>query len=107
MNQQEVSWEDPIKGQDHQVSEKIQTDMPTVSNVTTLYDKKEKHIVDMPKVINIFKPHENINQPKSTYSLMSEKEDSIEDGVTDRGGGLSIRQTFLPMQLTPVYVLGC
>ena len=82
-----MSWEDPIKGQDHQVSEKIQNYMPTVSNVTTLYDQKEKCIVDMPKVLNTFKPHENINQPKSTYSLMSEKEDSIEDGVTDRGGG--------------------
>ena len=89
LNQQEVSWEDPIKDQDHQVSERIQTDMPTVNNVTTLHDQKEKRIVDMPKVINAVIPHEKISQPKSICNLISEKEDSILHGVTDKGSSLS------------------
>ena len=92
-----MSWENPIKDQDHQVSERIQTDMPTVNNVTTLHDQKQKRIVDMPKVINAVKPHEKINQPKSTCNLMSEKEDSIADGVTDKGGSLSaLAEPFCP-----------
>ena len=49
LNKQEVSWEDPVKDQDHQVRERIQTDMPTVNNVITLHDQKQKRIVDMPK----------------------------------------------------------
>ena len=65
LNQQEVSWQDPIKDQDHQVSKRIQTDMITVNNVTTLHDQKQMCIVDMPKVINAVIPHEKINQPKS------------------------------------------
>ena len=40
LTQQEVSWEDPIKDQGGQVSERIQTDMSTVNNVTTLHDQK-------------------------------------------------------------------
>ena len=97
LNKQEVSWEDPVKDQDHQVRERIQTDMPTVNNVITLHDQKQKRIVDMPKVINTFKPHEKMNQPKSTCSLMSEKEDSIADCVTDKKGSLSaLAKPFCP-----------
>ena len=98
MNQQEVSWEDPIKDQDHQVSERIETDMPTVNNnVTTLHDQKQKRIADMPKVINAVKTHEKINQPKSRCNLMSEKEDSIADGVTEKVVSLSaLAEPFCP-----------
>ena len=69
LNKQEVSWEDPIKNQDHQVSERIQTDMSTVNNVTTHHDQKQKFIADMPKVINAVKPHEKINRLKSTCNI--------------------------------------
>ena len=97
LNKQEVSWEDPVKDQDHQVRERIQTDMPTVNNVITLHDQKQKRIVDMPKVIKTVKPHEKMNQPKSTCSLMSEKEDSIADCVTDKKGSLSaLAKPFCP-----------
>ena len=98
LNQQEVSWEDAIKDQDHQVSERIETDMPTVNNnVTTLHDQKQKRIADMPKVINAVKTHEKINQPKSRCNLMSEKEDSIADGATEKVVSLSaLAEPFCP-----------
>ena len=62
--------------------------------MTTLQDQKEKCIVDMPEVINAVKPHEKTNQPKSIWNLTSEKEDSIADGVTDKGGSLSALAKF-------------
>ena len=97
LNQQEVSWEDPVKDQDHQVSERIQTDMPIINNVTALHDQKQKRIPDMPKVINAAKLPEKINQPKSTCNLILEKEDSIADGVTDNGNSLSaLAEPFCP-----------
>ena len=91
LNQQEVSWENPIKDQDHQVSEIIQTDMPTINNVTTPHDQKQKRISDMPKVINAVKHHENINQPKSTCNLMSGKEEV--EGISRNSNGQKLMQT--------------
>ena len=51
----------------------------------------------MAKVINTVKPHEKINQPKSTCSLMSKKQDSIADRVTDKGSSLlALAEPFCP-----------